>query len=72
MKKTNLTPGYFIGSCLNTSQLKFIKGGTDTVPPPTDPGDIKDPDLYNPRFNPPPSNGRNYIDPNTDTTGTNP
>ncbi|MCL9806099.1 hypothetical protein NAT51_11225 [Flavobacterium amniphilum] len=70
MKKTNVSLEDYKGSLLNTGHLKNIKGGT--VPPPGDPGDIKDPDLYNPRFNPPPSGNRNYTDPNPDSTGTNP
>jgi hypothetical protein len=50
---------------LSLTQLKYVQGGGDTVPPQGDPGDMNDPN------NPTPPSKRGYIDPNPDNP-TNP
>ena len=55
----------FHESALSLTQLKYVRGGGDTVPPQGDPGDMNDPN------NPTPPSKRGYIDPNPDNP-TNP
>ena len=70
MKTKKTTLDHFNGSSLNPSQMKHVRGAGETVPPQGDPGDIKDPKLYNPRFNPPPTDGSGYLDPNAEPIDT--
>lgn len=70
MKAKKTTLDHFNGSSLNPTQMKHVRGAGETVPPQGDPGDIKDPKLYNPRFNPPPTDGSGYLDPNPELINT--
>lgn len=50
---------------LSLTQLKYVRGGAETVPPQGDPGDMNDP---NAPTNPPLNRG--YINPNPDNPTT--
>ena len=65
MKNSKLNPERFDALALDRSQLKYISGGRDTVPPQGDPGDTNDPTV--PPTPPIPPKGP-YIDPGSNPT----
>ena len=66
MKKTKQSLKDFQGSRLNTNQLKYVRGGEETVPPQGDPGDIKETTYF---VKPQTGTNSPYLDPTPDDTG---